>query len=394
MDSISVFISYSRREADIAEELVTTLEARGLEVLLDRRDLPYGEEWEAELAEMIFRADAVVWLASPTSVQSRWCRWELGEVSRLHKRLVPVRVAPVALEEMPTALGRVQILPSEGVFELEAHADLLVEALLKDQKWLKQHTRLADRAREWESRDKSADALLRGGPLRAAEEWARHPPPASAGPSGEVLALLLASRQGADQRKRRLLAVFIATTVGALALGAFALMQRNEARRQELAATARSLVSAAALEQQSGAANDERAALLVRQAYLFHLRSERGSESALLGAVRRVVDAPRFTVVLAPSQRVESVSDDFRLALVREGETYQLAKVDLELGMPLRIEIDPVKIKGSKACRFLPGRAVVACLDAAGVWLTPLDMAAPQHVALPSTPVSLWTSQR
>ena len=87
-DRLKLFVSYSRRDMAATDALVERLEAEGFEVTIDRRDLPYGEEWQAELADFIRAADTVVWLVSPASVASKWCNWELGEVQRLNKRLV------------------------------------------------------------------------------------------------------------------------------------------------------------------------------------------------------------------------------------------------------------------------------------------------------------------
>ena len=52
-DAIRVFISYSRRDLNIAGRLVTALEDLGFQVTIDRRDLPYGEEWLKELSDFI-----------------------------------------------------------------------------------------------------------------------------------------------------------------------------------------------------------------------------------------------------------------------------------------------------------------------------------------------------
>jgi TIR domain len=82
-DKLKLFISYSRRDMAAADATVLALEGQGFEVTIDRRDLPYGEEWQQELADFIRASDTVVWLVSPDSVKSRWCNWELGEVVRL-----------------------------------------------------------------------------------------------------------------------------------------------------------------------------------------------------------------------------------------------------------------------------------------------------------------------
>jgi len=67
-----VFISYSRKDIAFADRLVAALEARGIEVKIDRRDLPLLEEWQRELLGFIQRADAVVLIVSPNSIGSKW----------------------------------------------------------------------------------------------------------------------------------------------------------------------------------------------------------------------------------------------------------------------------------------------------------------------------------
>lgn len=107
---LKVFLSYSRRDMAVAERLVSLLEERGMEVLIDRRDLPYGEEWQAELADFIRMSDTVVWLVSPDSIASKWVNWELGEVGRLSKRMVPVRIREIDPEGLPELLGKIHLL--------------------------------------------------------------------------------------------------------------------------------------------------------------------------------------------------------------------------------------------------------------------------------------------
>jgi hypothetical protein len=92
-EKLKVFISYSRRDVTVAAALVAALSARGFQVTIDRRDLPFGEKWQAELAEFIRLSHTVIWLVSEASVQSNWVNWELDEVARRNKRLVPVMVA-------------------------------------------------------------------------------------------------------------------------------------------------------------------------------------------------------------------------------------------------------------------------------------------------------------
>jgi hypothetical protein len=200
-DKLGVFLSYSRHDMAAADALVTALEARGFEVLIDRRDLPYGEEWQQELAELVRRCDTVLWLVSAASIDSRMVRWELGEIGRLSKRLVPVQIERVDPITLPVALGKIQLLPAVDAFSLERHLSSLVDTLNTDRAWVKEHTRLADRARQWIARGRARAFLLRGALLREAQAWSSRRTLGSLRANSEVLELVLASRRAAAWRK-------------------------------------------------------------------------------------------------------------------------------------------------------------------------------------------------
>jgi WD40 repeat protein len=201
-DKLKLFVSYSRRDIAIADALVAALEADGFDVTIDRRDLPYGEQWQNELADFIRACDTVVWLVSPDSVRSRWCNWELGEVSRINKRFIPVRIRDIDAADLPEALGKIHLLPAEGAFAFEQHLKLLVEVLQTDRPWIKEATRLADRAHQWITHNRAGAMMLRGSALKDAEAWRDRQPRAAPPPSREVLDLILASRRAATRRGR------------------------------------------------------------------------------------------------------------------------------------------------------------------------------------------------
>lgn len=220
-----VFLSYSRRDTPIADRMVLDLEARGLDVEIDRRDLPYGEEWQVELGKFIHTSDTIVWLASEASVGSSWVKWELGEAQRLNKRLLPVRVGPLLPEDLPEALGRIHILPAEGVYDPAVHLDMLVAAIETDRGWMEMHTRLGDRAAEWIARNRSADRLLRGRALRDAEDWRDSRPERAPAPGTDTLDLLLQSRRAATRGLRVLVALAAAGFVAMTGLAGYAWQQ-------------------------------------------------------------------------------------------------------------------------------------------------------------------------
>jgi hypothetical protein len=59
---VTLFISYSRSDMGVADQLVEDLDQHGFDIRIDRRNLPFGEQWQKVLAQFIVEADAVVWL--------------------------------------------------------------------------------------------------------------------------------------------------------------------------------------------------------------------------------------------------------------------------------------------------------------------------------------------
>ena len=234
-EKLELFVSYSRRDISVADALVSALEHEGFAVTIDRRDLPYGEAWQKELADFIRASDTVVWLVSPDSVESKWCNWELGEVTRLSKRLLPVRIRPIDPATLPAGLGRIHVLPAEGVFDPRTHLAPLVTSLNTDRAWLKEGTALDDRARQWRgeppesdapppARDKSA--LLSGAQLARAEVWRSRQPAKAPAPSQDVLDLILTSRDAATRRQRWFATGALAVAVVSAGLAGLAWWQR------------------------------------------------------------------------------------------------------------------------------------------------------------------------
>ena len=107
---LCVFISYSRRDALFADWLVTALERREIDVLIDRRDLPTLEDWERELFGFIQRADTIVFIVSQNSIRSSVCAWEVEQDRAQAKRLAPVVLEDVDSAIVPDSISRINYL--------------------------------------------------------------------------------------------------------------------------------------------------------------------------------------------------------------------------------------------------------------------------------------------
>ena len=91
-----VFISYSRRDTDVLESIVSELEAAGIDVWLDREDITPGKQWRKQIVEGIDTAEAFILNLSPNSAASDNVSKELN----LAEEALEPFILPVMLSEM------------------------------------------------------------------------------------------------------------------------------------------------------------------------------------------------------------------------------------------------------------------------------------------------------
>jgi hypothetical protein len=79
----SPFISHSSRDHAIAMEVGRRLRAEGYTYLFldfdSDQGIPAGRNWEQEIYTQLRRVDGVIFLASSTSVSSKWCFAEIDQ---------------------------------------------------------------------------------------------------------------------------------------------------------------------------------------------------------------------------------------------------------------------------------------------------------------------------
>jgi len=94
----SLFVSHSSRDRAAVELVSARLQAAGFVPLFIDFDpengIPAGRQWERELYSQLRRTDAVVFLASPAAVASKWCFAELSLARSLGRPVFPVRLEP------------------------------------------------------------------------------------------------------------------------------------------------------------------------------------------------------------------------------------------------------------------------------------------------------------
>ena len=259
-----VFLSYSRKDSDFARRLGEALAARDKEVWADWEDIPATAEWRGEIASGIDAADSFAFVISPDSLRSEECGKELAHALEHGKRIVPLLYRDANGLAVPPELSSRNWIFFRAEDDFHDAVDTFVEALETDLDWVRAHTRLLVRAREWELRNHDKSLLLRGSDLREAEHrLASVSPQAEPQPTQLQREYTLASRRAQSRRQRiTIAAVGIALAV-TVVLAVLAWIQRNDAIDNAHTARSRELATAAAGQLET---NPELSVLLARQA--------------------------------------------------------------------------------------------------------------------------------
>ncbi len=93
------FISYSRQDTKIVDNIVSRLKSDGFEVWLDRENIKGGDLWRKQIVKAIHTTDAFILMLSPNSVASENVRKEVDLAESAKRKLFPFLLAQVDLPE-------------------------------------------------------------------------------------------------------------------------------------------------------------------------------------------------------------------------------------------------------------------------------------------------------
>lgn len=242
--TMSIFISYSRRNTDFVRRLHEGIVAHGRETWVDWQGIPPTADWMREIHSAIDAADAVAFVLSPDSIKSTVCRQELEHAIAQNKRLIPLVCQEVDPGQTPPAVARLNWVFFTGD-DFERALQTLLSAVDTDLDWVQAHTRLLVRSAEWDRKAREPSLALRGADLKAAEQWLTEGPKKSPPPTELQTRYIIESRRQAVKRRYLLLSgVSVALIVSAV-LGTLFLLQRQESGRQEAIAVSRRLAAVA-----------------------------------------------------------------------------------------------------------------------------------------------------
>jgi WD40 repeat protein len=170
-----MMISYSRKDEEFVKKLYDGFVARGFapeDIWVDWEGIDISEDWMAKITKGIQEANVFVFVISPDSIESKVCREEIKLAEESNKRFVPIlhRETPKGVELHPK-LSSHNWAKMRNDREVEENLSELVRVINTDLDWQDRHTQLFLKAKEWESKERSRDSLLRGSLLQEAENF-------------------------------------------------------------------------------------------------------------------------------------------------------------------------------------------------------------------------------
>ena len=233
-----VFVSYRRIDVDFVKEFVDALKADNKEVWIDWEDLPPGgAQFTDDIRLGIEGADSFICILSPDYLESTYCvDLELGYALELHKKIIPVVYRKFEDYPIPPGISHINWIyftPHAGQDNtFDESYPRVIEAIEVDFEYVRDHTRLLQRAREWRENKNKNSYLLIGEEVIEAEAWLTQS--ASKRPPASVLhhEFIQAGRRWENQKTRRNLTIAIIVMIVSILLAGFAMIQRQTAIEQ------------------------------------------------------------------------------------------------------------------------------------------------------------------
>ena len=239
-----VFLSYSRKDKPFVQSLYDALHREQRETWVDWEAIEYSEDWWQAIERGIEGTSTFVFMISPDSVASDVCRREIDHAVKHHKRLVPiVHREGFEISKVHPMLSKYNWLFFRQTDDFAHGFGQLMTAIDTDLEQVRTHTRILEKAIEWDKEGRNPSFVLRGEDLVRSQAWLvqadqKEPKPTklqreyiSASQTNEEAAAILLK---AGQQAKRLVqigsGVLVATLIGAGVAGSWALRATDEAK--------------------------------------------------------------------------------------------------------------------------------------------------------------------
>lgn len=153
-DQTSVFISYARNPSlELASKLHSKLIALNYNVWFDKNDIPLAVDFQEQINIGIEKADYFIFIITPNSIQSKYCKIEIDLARKYNKRIIPLLHHPVeddeVVDEEIRKINWTDFLETDVPEKFEASVTQLKDVLESGKHLVARHTSLLSRALEW-----------------------------------------------------------------------------------------------------------------------------------------------------------------------------------------------------------------------------------------------------
>lgn len=169
--TLDVFIACAPQDLEFARKLNEVLQVQGKTTWFPYESAlgitPSGEETQAELES----AQNILLVVSPYWVDSESCQGQLQTALSLNKRVIPLIYQPVDAADLPQDLAHLPTIDFYTSADFLTTFGQLYRLLESDPEYVRGHTRLLVRSREWQRSGEDDSFLLRGTELREGLAW-------------------------------------------------------------------------------------------------------------------------------------------------------------------------------------------------------------------------------
>ena len=145
----------------MVRKLNDSLDSSGGDAWVDWEGIPLSSDWMEEITRAIEGGDAFLFVISPDSLASKVCMEELELGLKYNKKLVPILYRePEKGQDMHEKLAATNWVYLREQDDYDATIPKLIESIQTDLGWVRQHTRLLQRATEWDDK-KQNNSFLR-----------------------------------------------------------------------------------------------------------------------------------------------------------------------------------------------------------------------------------------
>lgn len=318
----NIFISYSRKDIDLAQKIVSALAENNLDTWVDWRSIPKGEDWKNEIYRGIEAAETFIFLMSPDSAQSEICNEEIAHAMENNKRIVPIVIRDTNPKEFVSEDSRKEISRRNWIFcrdhlrELPKAVQEIIETINTDYEWLKYHTKLQVRALEWERSNRDHSLLFRGRELEGAELQLALHSAKEPNPTELQHAFVFKSGQVTDRQRKNTTIIAIIVSIAMAAVATFGFYQAK------LATDRANIVLARQLAIQSQNLNPDNGTTAIQSGLIAVESAKRGAGWAADQALRRYLTfaaLPKEQITF-DNTNIMSLSPDGRYVITKNGD--------------------------------------------------------------------------